>query len=215
VGFLIDFSFAGIPPASGHLPIPVAELTQAFSFDLFFCSDRRVSEKGKCMRWVFIMGNVAELKSAGRQTRTRGGNLIAVMTGLLLALILGGCGQSQAPCMAEGKVQFDGELVENGSLRFDLLGNEATVSGKGMISEGQYQIPLDQGMVAGEYLVSIYATRNTGRTVPARERMEGAPATVPEIVQYIPERYNTNSSLRVTLVEGENSKDFDLQSQSE
>lgn len=167
------------------------------------------------MRWAFEMGNVAELKSAGRQPQTRGGHLIAVVAGLLLLLTLGGCGESQAPCMTQGKVQFDGEPVENGSLRFDLLGDEATVSGKGMISKGQYQIPLDQGMVAGEYLVSIYATRNTGRTIPAPERMEGTPATVSEVVQYIPERYNTNSILRVTLSAGENSNDFNLQSQSE
>ena len=49
----------------------------------------------------------------------------------------------------------------------------------------------------------------TGRMI-AGEGIPGEPDTVPEIEQYIPERYNHASELRITLKPGENHHDLAL-----
>lgn len=125
--------------------------------------------------------------------------------------ILPGCGQGK-PCSVSGKVKYAGEPVKSGSLRFDPVGDTPGDVGKALITNGEYKIPRDAGMKAGKFLVSIYATRETGKTVTSPEQVEGGKsAAVKEAVQYIPSKYNTKSTLNVDLQPDDNTKDFDLQ----
>lgn len=130
---------------------------------------------------------------------------------IVLSCALTGCGSGK-PCSVAGKVKYAGEIVKSGSLRFDPVENTPGLPGKATITNGEYKIPQDAGMKAGKFLVSIYATRETGKTVTPPEALEGqSAAPIKEVVQYIPAKYNTKSTLAVDLKPEENSHDFDLQ----
>lgn len=130
---------------------------------------------------------------------------------VLLSFALSGCGAGK-PCSVSGKVKYAGEAVKTGSLRFDPVGDTPGEVGKAQITNGEYKIPRDAGMKAGKFLVSIYATRETGKSVTPAEKLEGGSGgPMKEVVQYIPSKYNTKSTLTVELQADENSKDFELQ----
>ncbi|MFM9959646.1 MAG: hypothetical protein ACKV2Q_00265 [Planctomycetaceae bacterium] len=132
---------------------------------------------------------------------------------MLLMLALAGCGAKRPAASVSGTVKYGGESVTTGSIRFDPVdANDAKPVGVQM-KEGKYEIPLEAGLVAGEYLVAIYATRETGKLVAPPETLHNTPSTpTKEVVQYIPEAYNANTKLKVTLKAGANSdQNFDLQ----
>ena len=114
-------------------------------------------------------------------------------------------------CAVSGTVTYDGQSVENGSLRFDPVDGTVGPAGVAKISQGEYVVGADQGLVPGAYQVTIVATRKTGRQVTTTEQLPGEAADVPEVVQYIPSRYNVNTELRVELQVGENSHSFHLE----
>lgn len=129
-----------------------------------------------------------------------------------LSIALSGCGSPGKACAVSGKVKYAGELVKTGSLRFDPIENTPGEVGKAQITNGEYKIPLEAGVKAGKFLVSIYATRETGRTVAPVETLEGGSSgPVKEVVQFIPSKYNTKSTMTIELQPDDNSKDFDLQ----
>jgi len=128
-----------------------------------------------------------------------------------LCLVVG-CGGGN-PCSVGGQVTFDGQPIEDGNIRLDPIEESLGASGAAKITGGKYSIPQDKGMLAGKHQVRISATRSTGRMVPVAEVLEGEPQEMrEEIIQYIPARYNQESELTVELAPGENTKDFDLQS---
>ena len=133
--------------------------------------------------------------------------LFVTCTAVLFAT---GCGSKGTSCAAKGSVSFAGQPVEDGALRFFPVEGTPGDGAGATISRGTYDIAMDKGLVAGKYRVSITATRSTGRDIRNPEPMPGEPAMVPEIIQYIPEQYNTRTTLQVELDAGENRKDFEL-----
>jgi hypothetical protein len=133
-----------------------------------------------------------------------------VWTCLVVVGSIAGC-SSDSPCSVSGQATFDGAPIPDGNIRLDPMGDTPGPGGAAKIVEGKYEIPRDSGMLAGKHQVLISATRATGRQVRA-ENLDGGPSTTAEIVQYIPERYNTSSEEDVDLEPGENSEDFDLRS---
>ena len=129
----------------------------------------------------------------------------------MLALV--GCGSKRPAASVSGAVKYGGAAVEVGSIRFDPVdANDAKPVGT-VIKDGKYEVPVDAGLVEGAYFVAIYATRETGKMVAPVERLNNAPSTPSkEVVQYIPETYNANTSLKATLKAGANTdQNFDLQ----
>jgi hypothetical protein len=129
--------------------------------------------------------------------------LIAAL--LLLPLTVWGCSTKGAPATLSGQVKFRGEPVAKGSIRLD------PVEGQGQpasapITDGRYEIGAGAGLVAGKYRVSITGVRVVG----TREDPETG-QTIEETEQYIPENYNTRTTLEIAITAGENKKDFDLQ----
>ena len=53
-----------------------------------------------------------------------------------------------------GTVTFDGQPLQKGTIRFDPTGQGATASG-GMVEDGRFDIPADEGPVPGKYKVLI------------------------------------------------------------
>ena len=125
---------------------------------------------------------------------------------LIAAALLAGC-SGVKPCSVSGQITFKGEPIPDGSVKFEPAGESESASGSAKIVNGSYSIGSDQGMLAGKFKVSIYAQKATGKTVKG---FDGA-APVPEVVQYIPARYNDQSELIVELNGGDNTKDFPLE----
>ncbi|MHC4180647.1 MAG: hypothetical protein ACYSWU_24370 [Planctomycetota bacterium] len=136
--------------------------------------------------------------------------------GLTFLLVLafcggGGCGGPGDPCSLTGQVTFNGRPLGEGDLRLDPIEETPGPGGSAKIIGGRYEIPRDAGMLAGKHRVRVTATRATGRMVENPDAFLGpvaGPAQEPEIVQYIPAKYNADSELTVTLVAGENQHDF-------
>lgn len=124
----------------------------------------------------------------------------------LLYVLLAGCSGGH-PCSVSGQVTFDGEPIAEGNIKFDPAGESLGTAGSAKIKDGRYEIPLEAGMHAGNFLVSVAANKKTGRTV---KQFDSTTATMEEIVQYIPDRYNLQSELQVDLASGVNQQDFQL-----
>lgn len=130
------------------------------------------------------------------------------MAGLAALATVFGCGPGGGtPASLSGQVTYDGEPVAEGNIRLMPLGETGGAGGASKITGGSYQIPADEGMVAGEYRVVITANRSTGKMVPGADG-EGE---VEETVPYIPHKYGRDSELTLTVSAGENSHDFTLE----
>ena len=135
----------------------------------------------------------------------RGMLLVAILIGGSMCL---GC-SGGTPGSVSGQVTWEGQPLEAGNIRFDPTEESEGASGSSLISAGKYSIPHDSGMLAGKYLVSITATKATGKQI---RRMDSTTAMTPEIVLFIPDRYNVRSTLDIELKGGANLKDFTLTS---
>ncbi len=121
-----------------------------------------------------------------------------------------GCSQPAGPPATEisGTVQFDGQPVRVGEIRFVLIeGENPSISG-GRIRDGHYALSRKQRLSAGVYRVEIMGYRN-----PQDPRAEvDLHAADSNYVQYIPAKHNQNSQTTITIDSTDEaiSKDFTL-----
>ena len=133
------------------------------------------------------------------------------ITVTLSMLLLVGCSGGGPDDRGEvrGTVSLDGQPIEKGSIVFEPTdGNSGPMSGA-TIQNGAYHVPAKKGPAVGANRIEIRATKKTGRKVPARPPLTGEED---EIVQFIPARYNEESTLIEEINPGENVIDFDLDS---
>lgn len=137
--------------------------------------------------------------------------------GVCCAILLGvggiaGCssGSGEVPrAIVHGKVTYQGKPVETGIITFIPGPNVSGSSVQLVIHDGQYDShsdPVDsRGVVVGENQIQILATRKTGKQVqnPNNELED-------EVIQYIPEKYNTATELQRDVQSGNNEFDFEL-----
>lgn len=127
-------------------------------------------------------------------------------------LLLTGCGHpGPERTSAEGQVTFDGKPLESGSIIFIPMDQTAGPSAGGSIENGKYQILAPQGPIVGSHQVQIRAFRKSGRMTPAGPQPGAAPS--PEMEMFIPEKYNSKSTLEVVFDSGMNQNDFELKSE--
>ena len=133
--------------------------------------------------------------------------------GVLLVAIVG-CGEPNAlqytVAEVRGTVTYQEEPLENGLIRFVPDGEvlEGQVAGKPVfakIENGAYSISGEKGVTVGKNRVEITSFRGTGQML---ETSGGAKEEEQE--QFIPEQYNTVSTLSADIKEGQNTLDFDL-----
>jgi hypothetical protein len=142
--------------------------------------------------------------------------VIVIAQCILLSFMVGCGGASSQRAVVNGSVKFDGQPVETGMIA--LLPIEGTVgpSSGAEIKKGQYNIPKDRGPIPGKYRIEITATRSAG-TIEVKG-VEGATGglsgsgTVNQIEMFIPDIYNTKSTLVEELKPGSNQKNFELKS---
>ena len=134
------------------------------------------------------------------------------LCGVALCVVWAGCSKQDYPgplrIPLSGKVSYDGEPVDVGSISFlPASGGEQRVSG-GYIADGAYDVPEAQGANLGKYRIEIRWQKLTGKMV--REAQTGE--MVEQRKEGLPPKFNTNSELTVDVTEDRTTYDFELKS---
>jgi hypothetical protein len=141
-------------------------------------------------------------------------NYALLAFGAVLATVQFGCRDSGPPkVIVSGAVTFQGEPIANGDILFyPIEGTVGPVSG-GPIVNGQYEANGKGGVPIGRHRVEIRAYRSGSSTqaitpeeIARMERQGG------QRQQYIPEQFNSASTLTLTVggEESEMTHNFDL-----
>jgi hypothetical protein len=136
--------------------------------------------------------------------------IVVVIAALIMLATSAGCA-SRGPERFEvsGTVTLDGAPLADGDILFrPQPGTQApTVSGR--IASGEFDIPAEQGPLAGSYTVAITAERPTGRKVRADILGE---ETTDQYEQYLPPRYNDQTELTADVKSSRDDLAFELTS---
>jgi hypothetical protein len=108
-------------------------------------------------------------------------------------------------------VTLDGQAIEQGSIAFFTVGDQAGLAAGGAIVEGRYAIDRDRGPVVGRNRVEIRSGRKTGKQVLAPFGEPGQ--MTDEMAESIPAQYNAQSKLEREIKPWGNQLDFELSSQ--
>ena len=132
---------------------------------------------------------------------------------LVLAVPLVGCSPStHGRVEVAGQVSIDGAPIEQGGISFIPLPPLAGPTAGARITAGKYQIPAIQGPLPGKHRVEIKAMRKTGRQI-VNDMQPPPDNLVDEIEQFVPPRYNTQSTLTMDIIQGKNEQaNFELKS---
>ena len=119
---------------------------------------------------------------------------------LLLSAALCGCQRGPEVGTVKGTISLDGQPVEGGIVRFvPADGNSQPADC--VITDGAYIVT----MPLGEKKVEVFWAKSKS-DLPVDTAGQGNE----QIVQMIPARYNTQTTLSHTVVKGEEQKDFQL-----
>jgi hypothetical protein len=128
-----------------------------------------------------------------------------------LCIVLAGCGRNYSGPQRfplAGRVTYDGEPIDLGSISFLPLDKDQRVSG-GTITDGTYSVPEERGAHAGKYRIEIRWQKRTGRTIKLpwgedEERAEG-----------LPPRFHKDSTLTGEVSASQTTFDFHLESRKD
>lgn len=138
---------------------------------------------------------------------------LLLVVGLLLGSSLVGCGAKykEHRSVVSGKVTFEGRPIPEGTIRLKSLEKAPRSACMGVIKNGNYTIDVRGGVPVGEYSVSIEAIRQVPGVEPIPVEEMGTEYTPTE--QYIPEKYNKRSELRIEITpeSGQVNRDFELE----
>ncbi len=119
----------------------------------------------------------------------------------MIALALGGCdpgdGLDRQPI--QGTITLDGQPLAEGAILFEPASNESGTAVGTTIHAGAFSIPRAAGPVPGPYWVRVYAAS----TVQAPPAPGQSPRASRPMVERIPERYNTHTTLKFTVSRGQ------------
>lgn len=138
----------------------------------------------------------------------------SLVCGICLGLFVMGCqrnysGDKRFPL--SGKVSFNGEPIDLGSISFLPMENDQRVSG-GTIEDGVYSVPEAFGANAGKYRVEIRWQKKTGKKIRRPIDARGTILEDDVLAEGLPREFHTNSKLTVEVAEGQTTFDFDLRS---
>jgi hypothetical protein len=122
----------------------------------------------------------------------------------LATILISGCRGSELR-RVWGKVTFDGESIQEGTIEFSPVDGTHGPSAGGAIRDGTYEVPKEHGLLAnGTYKVAIIAMKKTGRAAPEFADQNGA--ALPEYANYIPSQFNSATKLKVSIAEDESNE---------
>ena len=124
--------------------------------------------------------------------------IAGLLLGVTLTAGLNGCGRGDGLARREvhGSVTFDNQIVERGAITLFPKDGGPVASTK--IQNGQFHIDKNQGPIPGEYRVEITGLKETGKVLTIQEPGSD-PIERPEIVSFIPNIYNSQSELTLTI----------------
>ncbi len=134
-------------------------------------------------------------------------NSVSALIAIVLFGAIVGCGGGyEGPKRAgvKGKVTFAGEPVSQGTLNLVPVGHHGSKVSV-PITNGAYDITEARGPNAGKYRVQLYYFK---ASAPAGAMADADAESATQ--QVIPPKYNTESTLEVEIVDGENKHDFEL-----
>ncbi len=131
-------------------------------------------------------------------------SLLLTLPTVLLSIALAGCSPSgPATTSVEGTVSLDGTPLTNGFVMFrDKTG--ATPSAAGQIANGKYQVDV----LPGPKTVEITSTRD----VPGKFDMSNPGQKVQLTEQFVPEVYNTQTTLTADIGDDAMTLNYELKS---
>ncbi|MGE0759527.1 MAG: carboxypeptidase-like regulatory domain-containing protein [Pirellulaceae bacterium] len=142
---------------------------------------------------------------------------VSVCTVGFLLLVIG-CGPSAVGTTVYGKVTHDGAPLADGMIFFLPQDGTAVAQSSAAITDGEYKLPPEFGLAPGTYEVRIEGYRvatNAPTTLGSGPGALDVPPETPGIPtkeQYLPKKFNTETSLEKLVIEGQGSleKNFDL-----
>ncbi len=151
-----------------------------------------------------------------------------MLVGAIAVIVSIGCGGAgTGTASLSGSVTLDGEPLAEGTIQLRPTGGAAGVGGTSDITNGSYSIPVGSGLDPGAHSVVIMAMRpatpeemakqaqDINMDEPEAGEEEEEDAVTPEppspMTQYLPAKYNSQTTLTADIVAGENTKDFPLE----
>jgi hypothetical protein len=119
-------------------------------------------------------------------------------------VVLAGCTTEPRLVSVKGKVTYDGVPVESGLVHFQAADGTSPSAKGGAIIKGEYaaEVPV------GELIVKITGMKATGE----KKKAYAPDSPWQDVtVQYLPEKYNTETLLRVTVEARKDDLDFKLE----
>jgi hypothetical protein len=130
---------------------------------------------------------------------------------LLVCLLIGvaGCNSSPGLLQVFGTVSFEGKPIEKGTIEFIPIDGTQGPSTGGSIKNGRYDVAMAHGpREGGIYQIRITALKKTGKTAPNMFKAGGPPLELED--NFIPAKYNQQSTLKVTVTPEAASKGIDF-----
>ena len=123
---------------------------------------------------------------------------------VLVAVSMIGCSSKTSQSSVSGKVTLDGQPLANGLIDFVAVDRNSPTA-QAAVTDGQFAAVVPPG----EKRVEIRATKVTGK-----KKVYDTPdsPTVDVVAELLPPRYNVDSTLTMTVAEGEQEKTFELSS---
>jgi hypothetical protein len=126
------------------------------------------------------------------------------LAALLCLTSLTGCGGGGV-AEVEGAVTYDGQPVSPGIVSF-LPADAGGKQGGGAILKGKYRVYPESVLRPGKYRVEIRWAKPTGE-----KREVGYGQSPDVVVEGLPDKYNSQSTLTAELKAGKNKLDFNLE----
>jgi hypothetical protein len=128
----------------------------------------------------------------------------------LFVFTVTGCQQANYPGpkrhALSGKVTYEGQPIDFGSISFLPMGEGAQRVSGGLIENGAYVVPEEQGANAGKHRVEIRWRKATGK----KRRDPDSGEMYDERIEGLPARFHGESELTADVLGTQTTFDFDL-----
>ena len=122
--------------------------------------------------------------------------------------LFSGCGDSGISI--RGKITINGKPLESGEIKFLPLNSVDNEHAGAVVTNGEYVVENNERLKEEEHQVQVRAFRPTGKKLWDGMGDGTNKTMVEEIAQFIPNRYNDASELKVSLKKGDNEFSTDL-----
>lgn len=138
---------------------------------------------------------ISRRSSVWRQAVIEAG-LAGAAAAVLMAVTVG-CGSGHdGRVPVSGEVKLSGQPIDRGSIEFHPLNPGGVLTG-GMIMDGKFDIPAEQGAKPGKYQVRVFAA---GETMPVDPSVPPGPQTDTQVsTERVGAKFNVDSELVVEI----------------